>query len=77
MYINNILDLLRKRLKDDRENKIIFTRALIHLARYCLFSSYRKKRCKEPIFQLMKKQNYAIFSKQVNTVFFKDLYIKD
>jgi len=27
---------------------------------------------KEPIFQLMKKQNYAIFSKQVNTVFFKD-----
>ena len=27
---------------------------------------------KEPIFQLMKKQNYVIFSKQINTVFFKD-----
>ena len=31
---------------------------------------------KEPIFLLMKKQNYVIFSKQVNTVFFKDIFAK-
>ena len=32
---------------------------------------------KDPIFQLMKEKNYTIFSKQVNTVFFKDSFIKD
>ena len=28
---------------------------------------------KEPIFQFLKKQNYVVFAKQVNTVFFKDI----
>ena len=32
---------------------------------------------KDPIFQLMKEKNYIIFSKQVNTVFFKDYFIKN
>ena len=32
---------------------------------------------KDPIFQLMKEKNYDIFSKQVNTVFFKDRFLKD
>ena len=31
---------------------------------------------KEPIFLFMKKQDYVIFSKQVNSVFFKDLFAK-
>lgn len=30
---------------------------------------------KEPIFQFLKKQNYVVFAKQVNTVFFKDIYL--
>jgi len=32
---------------------------------------------KDPIFQLMKEKNYIIFSKQVNTVFFKNNFIKN
>jgi FkbM family methyltransferase len=32
---------------------------------------------KDPIFQLMKEKNYFIFSKQVNTVFFKDNFLKN
>lgn len=31
---------------------------------------------KDPIFQLMKQYNYIFFSKQVNTVFFKDNFVK-
>jgi FkbM family methyltransferase len=31
---------------------------------------------RDPIFQLMKKYNYIFFSKQVNTVFFKDNFVK-
>ena len=31
----------------------------------------------DPIFQIMKENNYVIFSKQVNTVFFKDIFVKD
>lgn len=31
----------------------------------------------DPIFQIMKENNYIIFSKQVNTVFFKDIFVKD
>jgi len=32
---------------------------------------------KDPVFQLMKEKNYIIFSKQVNTVFFKDSFFKN
>lgn len=32
---------------------------------------------KDPIFQLMREKKYIIFSKQVNTVFFKDDFIKN
>lgn len=32
---------------------------------------------KDPIFKLMKEKNYIIYSKQVNTVFFKDNFIKN
>jgi len=32
---------------------------------------------KDPIFQLMKEKNYIIFSKQMNTVFFKDNFVKN
>ena len=32
---------------------------------------------KDPIFQLMKEKKYIIFSKQVNTVFFKDNFVKN
>jgi len=32
---------------------------------------------KDPIFQLMKEKNYIIFSKQMNTVFFKDNFEKN
>ena len=31
----------------------------------------------DPIFQFMKEKNYFIFSKQVNTVFFKDFFLKN
>jgi FkbM family methyltransferase len=31
----------------------------------------------DPIFKIMKENNYIVFSKQVNTVFFKDIFVKD